>query len=214
MPYKSRWTVPIPECSFPTFQFTSASHTEPPELANKPCYLDAANPDTHFFTRASYKLWAQRFALGLTRLPDFQPGDRVQIFSSNNLAFPVAFMGIIMAGGIFTAANPTFVPRELAYQLKDSGAKYMFAAEGSLDTAVQAAKEAGLPADRVRWFDADMFFEKGSADKGSKQGVEYWNGIFAGPEEAKSYQWNELKGMIHTSEYTSISETPRPHQLN
>lgn len=99
-----------------------------------------------------------------------------------------------MAGGIFTAANPTFVARELAYQLKDSGAKFLFAAEGSLETAVQAAKEAGLGKERVRWFDADVLFEKDGANKGRKHDVEYWSSVFAGPEEAKGFQWNELKG--------------------
>lgn len=192
MPYKSRWSIPIPECSLPTFLFTSASHREPTELANKAAYIDAANPDTHFFTRSSFKLWSQRFGLGMTRMPGFKPGDRVLIFSANSMAIPVAFMGVLMAAGVFTAANPAFTVRELAHQLSNSEAAYLLVAESSLDTAIAAAKTSGLPIDRVRYFDADCFFEK--TQKGSLNGVKYWGDIFAGENEAGGYQWPELKG--------------------
>lgn len=194
MPYKSRWSIPIPDASLPTFLFQSASHQEPAALANKPAYIDSKKPETNYLTRAGLKLWSQRFALGLTRLPHFKPGDRVLLFSGNHLGFPIAFMGIIMAGGIFTAANPTFTARELANQLKDSGASYLFCTEDSLAAGLEAAGTAGLGKDRVRWFDADYLFEGSS--KEVKNGVEYWNRIFASENEAKSYQWPELKGEL------------------
>jgi len=196
MPYKSRWSVPIPDCSLPTFLFGSASHTENSSLANKKCYLDAQNPEKNYLTRSGFKLWSQRFGAGLRNLPGFAPGERVLVFSGNNLAFPVAFMGILMAGGIFSAANPSFVGRELANQLKDSGACYLLVAQASLDTALEAAKIAGLPTDRIRYFDADALFEQGGMDKGEQKGVKYWNGIFVGESEARSYQWPELKGEL------------------
>ncbi|KAK5949815.1 hypothetical protein OHC33_009204 [Knufia fluminis] len=194
MPYKSRWSVPIPDCSLPTFLFGSATHQEPPSLANKQCYIDAQNPEKYFLTRSSFKLWSQRFGMGVGRLPGFKPGERVLVFSGNNLAFPVAFMGVLMAGGIFSAANPSFVGRELANQLKDSGAAYLLVAEASLDTALEAAKIAGLSTDRIRYFDADALFEKGGMDKSDLKGIKYWNSIFADESDAKSYQWPELKG--------------------
>jgi len=101
-----------------------------------------------------------------------------------------------MAGGIFSAANPSFVARELANQLKDSGACYLLVAQASLDTALEAAKIAGLPADRIRYFDADALFEKGGMEKGEQKGVKYWNSIFAGESEARAYQWPDLKGEL------------------
>lgn len=100
MPYKSRWTVAIPDCSLPTFLFKSAEYEEPSNVADKPAYLDAAKPDTHYLTRKSFKLWSQRLALGLTKLPGFKPGERVLVFSGNHLGVAVAFMGILMAGGV------------------------------------------------------------------------------------------------------------------
>lgn len=194
MPHKSRWNVAIPDCSLPSFLFTSASHTEPQSLANKPAYLDAEKSDTDFFTRQSFKLWSQRFALGLTRMPGFKKGDRVLVFSANNLAVPVVFMGVIMAGGIFTAANPTFTARELSNQLKDSQPSYLLCSEASLETAIEAAKIAGMSEDRIRYINADVCFRKDGANQPRKLGVEYWSNIFAGEAEAKNYQWVELKG--------------------
>ncbi|KAK5087760.1 hypothetical protein LTR05_001975 [Lithohypha guttulata] len=199
MPHKSRWTIPIPDCSLPTFLFTSAAHTEPTTLANKPAYLDAGKPDTDFLTRRTFKVWSQRFACGLTRMPGFKRGERVLVFSGNNLAFAVAFMGILMAGGIFTAANPTFVPRELANQLKDSEACYLLCSEASLDTALEAAKMANLPTDRIRYFDTDILFRNG-VEKSSKNGIQYWGPIFASESEGEKYQWPELKGKDEAKE--------------
>lgn len=192
MPYESRWSIPVPDCSLPTFLFKSASHQEPAELANKPAYIDAASPEDCYFTRASLKLWAQRFGLGFTKLPGFKAGDRVQIFSPNSMGIPVAFMGILMAGGVFTAANPAFTARELATQLANSEASYMFTAESSLDVALAAAKDAGLPVERIRYFDADFVFH--GTQKKEINGVKYFSDIFAGEIEAKGYQWPELKG--------------------
>jgi acyl-CoA synthetase (AMP-forming)/AMP-acid ligase II len=58
-----------------------------------------------------------------------------------------------MAGGIFTGANPTYVAREAAYQLKDCGAKFLLVGEGNLDTGLEAAKQSGFPLDHVYVFD-------------------------------------------------------------
>lgn len=104
-------------------------------------------------------------------------------------------MGILMAGGVFTAANPTFTSRELANQLRDSGASYLLCTVDSLPTGIEAAKQVGLDKERIRYFDPDLLFG-GPKDKEAKSGVEYWSGIFADEKEAKDYQWPELKGEI------------------
>ena len=192
MPYKSKWSIPIPDCSLPSFLFGSAKHVEDPDLANKAAYLDATNPSHCAFTRAEVKLWGQRLGLGLSRTQHFQYGDRIQIFSSNSMAIPIAFFGVLMAGGIFTAANPAFVARELATQLNDSGAKYLLVAEDALDTALEAASTAGLPVERIRYMDPDFLFH--NTTKASIKGVQYWSDLFVMQDEAANYQWPELKG--------------------
>lgn len=125
-------------------------------------------------------------------MPHFKPGDRVLLFSGSTIGFPVAFMGIVMAGGVFTGANPTFVARELAYQLKDSGASYLLCGEANMEVALKAAEEAGLTKDRVRWIDDDVLWSQEPLTKKNIGGVKYWQDLFA--QEAHEFQWPELKG--------------------
>lgn len=99
-----------------------------------------------------------------------------------------------MAGGIFSAANPSYTARELAHQLKDSGASYLFVMEASLGTAVEAATIVGLPLDRVRLFDQDVLFKGGEVAKKEKDGVQSWGSVFASEEEGRKYKWADLKG--------------------
>ncbi|EXJ61136.1 4-coumarate-CoA ligase [Cladophialophora yegresii CBS 114405] len=187
MPYRSRWTVPIPDCSLQTFLFTSPDTP----LGSKRAFSEAARPDTHYLTRDQFRLWAQRFALGLQRSKHFRKGDRVLLFSGNDLFVPVVFMGVLCAGGIFTGANPTFVARELAHQLKDSGATYLLCSESSLETGIEAAKLAGLDvAERVFVFNAKIYDGETQGQKGCR----YWGDLVAPAEEAKSFQWDDLTG--------------------
>ncbi|OJD16528.1 hypothetical protein AJ78_03305 [Emergomyces pasteurianus Ep9510] len=184
MPLKSRWSIPIPNASLLTVVFKSPTH---PLSQTKRCFSDANRPDTHFFTVHEYRLWCQRFAAGL-RKSGLKPGDRVLIFSSNDLFYPVAFMGIIMAGGVFTGANPTYTPRELAYQLNDSGATYLLCADGSLDTGIAAAELAGMSKDNVFVFNGALFDGKGEGRKG----CQYWGDLIASPAEGRNFAWDTL----------------------
>ena len=50
-------------------------------------------------------------------------GDRVAVMMPNVLQYPIAIAGILRAGLTVVNINPLYTPRELEYQLKDSGAK-------------------------------------------------------------------------------------------
>jgi 4-coumarate--CoA ligase len=184
MPIISRWSVAIPEVSLQNWVFGSS--VEP--LREKRCFTDANRPDTQYLTFSAFRLWAKRVAVGLQKA-GLQPGDRVLLFSGNNIFFPVVFMGILMAGGIFTGANPTFVARELAYQLKDSDAKFLIAAEGSLDVALDAISQIGMSKDRVFIFDDAAFEGTGK----SRHGIRNWNTLFGSVDEANGFVWHDVK---------------------
>ena len=49
-------------------------------------------------------------------------GDRVAIFMPNIPQFIITYYGILKAGGVVVASNPTYTEPELEHQLKDSGA--------------------------------------------------------------------------------------------
>ena len=149
-------------------------------------YIDADREDSRFMTHESFLLWSKRFAAGLHKA-GLQPGDRVVLFSGNDLFFPVAFMGVVMAGGIFSAANPTFVARELAYQLKDLEAKFLLCAEGVMDVALEATVDAGIGRDAVFVFD-DCAVER--SEKVDRD-VPSWSALIASEEDGAHFEWTE-----------------------
>ncbi|KAK1146477.1 hypothetical protein N8T08_002906 [Aspergillus melleus] len=184
MPFKSRWHLDIPDTHLASLLFTSPSH---PLSKTHRCFSEASRAETHYFTTHDFRLWSQRFAAGL-RKSGLQTGDRVVLFSGNDLFFPVVFMGIIMAGGIFSGANPTYVARELAYQLQDSGATYLICAEGSLDTGIEAAQLAGVSRDKVFVFNNAVFDGQGKG----QQGCRYWGELIASADEGSKLVWDNL----------------------
>ncbi|KAF2851722.1 4-coumarate-CoA ligase-like protein [Plenodomus tracheiphilus IPT5] len=189
MVIKSRWSFPIPQVSLPTYVFESPTA----DLPTTPAYISAAEPEKYSLSLADFRLYAQRFASGLRR-SGLQPGDRVLLFSGNTLFFPSVVMGIVMAEGVFTGANPSYIARELAYQLKDSGAKYLICAESSLDTGIKAAQEIGMSADRIFVFDDGVAtFEGKTAEQSTEIGtIRPWTTLLDTPQQGAAYAWPNL----------------------
>ena len=181
MPIRSRWTVPIPDIHVASLVFSSPSHPLP---SSTPVFIDPHNT-ANYLTLRTYRLWSQRLAAGLLK-QGFQHGDRLLLFSGNNIFFPVVLMGVAMAGGIFTGANPTYVARELAHQLKDSGATFLLCSPTSLQTALQAASQVGLPTSRVFVFDENTSSEN---PERRQQGCRHWSALFTSVEEGMQHQW-------------------------
>lgn len=77
-----------------------------------------------------------RVAAGLRRL-GVQPGDRVALYLQNCPQFVIAFYGIVRAGGVVVPVNPMLRAEELAYILRDSEAKVLFAGD-ELSPAVES----------------------------------------------------------------------------
>ena len=77
-------------------------------------------------TTISYSDWerdSRSFAAFLREEARCSPGDRIALMLPNILAYPVAFLGALRAGLVVVNVNPLYTPRELEWQLKDSGAK-------------------------------------------------------------------------------------------
>ncbi len=65
---------------------------------------------------------SMKFANYLQKL-GIQKGDRVSIMLPNCPQAVISFYGVLYAGGIVVMTNPLYTEREVAYQMKDSGAK-------------------------------------------------------------------------------------------
>jgi len=67
-----------------------------------------------------------QIAAGLASL-GVKKGDRVGIFMPNIPQFVMAFLGILKAGGVVVAINPTYPPNEILSPLNDAGIEVIFA---------------------------------------------------------------------------------------
>lgn len=74
---------------------------------------------------------AARVAGGL-RASGVRDGDRVAILTPAGIDWVLAFWGTLLAGGVAVPVNTRFAQPEIDYVLNDSGASYVFAADGTL----------------------------------------------------------------------------------
>ncbi|MGA2568755.1 MAG: AMP-binding protein, partial [Pseudolabrys sp.] len=65
-------------------------------------------------------------------------GARVALMMPNLLQYPVAMFGALRSGYTVVNCNPLYSPRELAYQLKDSGAEVIVIVENFAKVLSQA----------------------------------------------------------------------------
>ena len=80
---------------------------------------------------------------GLLKDKGVAPGDRVGIMLPNVPYFAVVYYGILRAGGVVVPMNVLLKGREVAFYLKDSGAKFLFAWHGFGEAAATGGEEAG-----------------------------------------------------------------------
>src|SRR5215208_5545780 len=80
---------------------------------------------------------------GLLKAKGLEPGDRVGIMLPNVPYFPVAYYGVLRAGGTVVPMNVLLKGREVAFYLKDPEAKWVFAWHDFAEAAETGADEAG-----------------------------------------------------------------------
>jgi long-chain acyl-CoA synthetase len=80
---------------------------------------------------------------GLLKEKGLQPGDRVAVMLPNVPYFGMVYYGILRAGGVVVPMNVLLKGREVAFYLKDSGAKAIFAWFDFGEAATEGASDAG-----------------------------------------------------------------------
>ena len=80
---------------------------------------------------------------------DWRKGDVLGLFTPNSIDTPAVIWGCHWAGGIVSPANPGYTVDELAFQLNDAGAKALVTQKPYLKIALEAAKKANIPEDRI-----------------------------------------------------------------
>ncbi len=98
--------------------------------------------------RVAYKFMGASFSFGAVddasralaawlQSTGLQRGDRVALMMPNVPQYPVAVAAVLRAGLVVVNVNPHYTPRELAHQLRDSGAKAIVILENFVATLAQ-----------------------------------------------------------------------------
>ncbi|KAH7077070.1 4-coumarate-CoA ligase-like protein [Paraphoma chrysanthemicola] len=145
MPAESTYpNVPIPDVDLWGFLFERKDRTF---ADDKVIYFDPYTKRS--YTYAQVKDVAARFGTGLKHLWDWQKGDVLALYTPNCIDTPAIVWGCLWAGGVLTSANPNYTVDELAFQLKDSGARAIVTQLPFIKNAQEAAKKVGIPLDKV-----------------------------------------------------------------
>jgi acyl-CoA synthetase (AMP-forming)/AMP-acid ligase II len=95
----------------------------------------------------------------------------VLLFSGNSIYFPLVALGTIAAGGVFTSVLNHSQAKNVAFRLKDTGARYFLASGDFLSIALAAA-------DQIRFPETDIFvFDDSLKRVEQKPRLRHWSTI-------------------------------------
>ena len=131
----------IPDVGLPEFLFSDLS-----DHADSIAVIDGSTGAQMTFGELAHGV--DRFAAALGER-GLGRGDVIALFAPNNPYYPVVFHGALAAGVAVSTVNALYTPDELAFQLRDSGAKVLVTISAFLDRARAALREEGLAVTEV-----------------------------------------------------------------
>jgi acyl-CoA synthetase (AMP-forming)/AMP-acid ligase II len=130
--------VEIPNVSVYDFLFGSLDDQD----TELPAFIDGASGAVTTFGQLIAQINGIAGALAARGL---QVGDVVGLHSPNVPAFGAVFHGILRAGGTATTINALYTAEDIAKQLADAKAKFLFTVSPLLPQAKAAAQQVGIP---------------------------------------------------------------------
>ncbi len=132
---------PYPDVAIPEVSITDFILQTTGEFEDKSALIDG--PTGRSLTYAEFEDAVRRTAASLTKR-GFRKGDVFGIFSTNCPEYGVAFHAVAMLGGINTPVNPLYTAEEAAFQLKNSGAKFLVTSPQFVEKAREAADQSEI----------------------------------------------------------------------
>ncbi|KJY00047.1 AMP-binding enzyme like protein [Zymoseptoria brevis] len=109
---------------------------------DSPIYIDALNPSRSISARQA-RTMARQLAAGLKKI-GLRKGDCVSIHSANDIYYPIFFLGVIAAGGVYAGTNPGYTIHELEHTTRIAKVKFIFSQPELMDNIVKAADANGI----------------------------------------------------------------------
>src|ERR671919_1284099 len=132
---------PFPDVSIPELSITDFLLGDAAERGDKPALVDGPSVRTVTYRQLAGAVRAVGAGLDAR---GFKKGDVFAIFLPNLPEYAIAWFGVASVGGISSTVNPLYTADELAFQLKDSGARYLLTIPQFLDRSLEAATAAGI----------------------------------------------------------------------
>nr|POF05925.1 acyl-coa ligase azaf [Quercus suber] len=168
MPFLAKDHHPVSTKDINSWMFDDLKYDQ-----DDPIYINALDSSKSISARQAKKLIRQ-LAAGF-RVLGVKQGDCVLIHSFNDIYYPLAFLGIIAAGGTFAGTNPGYTKHELAHTIKTAKAKWILTQPGLLETIVSAVESTGTKKDGIV-----VFNPNGEA---TKPGFKQWKNLLVHGEE-------------------------------
>jgi len=152
---------------------------------------------------------ATHLSTALKKRYGLQEGDTVALFSQNSIWYPVAMHATLRVGGKVSGASPAYNVEEMTYALKTADAKFLMTHPNSMEVAVKAAENAGIPRERVFLLEGEIGGHttiKELIEMGRKEGEQ--SPCYTIPEGKTNFdiceyrEWGVLQG---DSQLTSIT---------
>jgi acyl-CoA synthetase (AMP-forming)/AMP-acid ligase II len=132
---------PHPDVEIPDIPLTAYVLAGADEWSERPALVDGASGRT--LTYAQLAGAVRRVAGGFAQR-GVGKGDVVALFSPNVPEYAVAFHALASLGAVSCTVNSLFTADEVAFELRDSGARFLVTVPPFLDRAAPAAAAAGV----------------------------------------------------------------------
>jgi acyl-CoA synthetase (AMP-forming)/AMP-acid ligase II len=131
----------LPRQEIPEIPVTRFVLRHADRLADRPALIDGASGRTLTYGQLSDSI--RRIAGGLMAR-GFGKGHVLAMLAPNVPEYPVVLHGAALAGGTVTTINPLYTPREIAHQMKDAGARYLFTVPAALPAVSEVQAETDI----------------------------------------------------------------------
>jgi len=133
---------PLPDLQIPDdVDFSTFVLARARQQPDKPALIDLA---TGISLSCGALCQAADAVAGALAARGLRQGDAVAVCGFNSAEYAIAAHAVWRAGGIVVTMNPLFTVHEMDQELADARPRFLIAAPGVLDRAVEAARQAGL----------------------------------------------------------------------
>jgi 4-coumarate--CoA ligase len=190
MPFKSIY----PDLDIPQTNILSYLFPPDQEPSDEPIWIDAAETSKSLSPRQLLQ-WVKRLADGLDKL-GVAKQEAVLIYTPNHIFVPVAYLGIVGSGRVFSGMNPIYTVNEIVHQIKNTGARTILVHPSLLGNALRACSQAGISANRIFQF-SDQWQQP-------YLGIQDWTHMAGSAVEADRYSWDPM-GKASTTTVATIN---------